>query len=890
MSGLTNKTTRNGNRKLYYCSYCLSSYKKKDKFELHEKLCQEDLQLCSMPKKDFIEFTNYERQTPLDFVIYSDFESLLIPITSKDDNDKIDKINKHIPISFSCFRVSQNGYHTTAPVVYTGTNCIDMFFKHLENEYNEIQLIYNTQSFDISWTKKSKLLFKKSTKCNLCKTLFIKGTNIKNADHDSLKPKDNFRQALCTKCNIHCAIKPNKLPVIMHGFQNYDSHLIVNKFEEFLPKKCKISGISKNSERFLTLSINNIKFIDSFAFLNTSLFNLTENLRKKGDPHNNFNHLFKYLDHPEMALRKGVYPYKYMDRVTRLDEQELPSKLHFFDDLNNKPINETDYKYANKIWKKYNCKTLKDYTELYCKQDTLLLACIFESFRKQNLKFYKLDPVYYLSSPALALDCALKKTKIKLELLKDQEMYLFFEKGIRGGTSYIGQRYAKANNPDLSTYDFFKDISSIINLDANSLYAGAMKEPMPYGGFKWLTSQETDTFNIENIPDDNPEGYVLMVDLKYPKELHDLHDDYPLAVEQLNIPSEDLSPLSKKILKTDNLYRSKKSKKLIPNLFDKKNYIAHYRILKIYIKYGLKITKIHKILQFKQKRWLESYVDFNIEQRKKAQNDFEKDYWKLLNNSVFGNFLESIRKRKEYKFVIDPVKLEKLTGKPTFRSSRILYRDLVLIEMQKCPLILDKPIYVGFSILDISKILLYDFHYSFIIPKFGKNASLLFTDTDSLCYWIKHDDPFKIFKQYEEKYFDFSNYPNSHPIFSNINKGKPGFFKNVCPFPPIQKFVGLKSKMYAIKQDGNQIKKIAKGIKKSVINEIDFEQYFHALIDKTKTTHNYFSIRSFKHQLYTINQKKIGLSCFDDKRYILNNNIQTRAHGNYINGYKTNKS
>jgi hypothetical protein len=96
--------------------------------------------------------------------------------------------------------------------------------------------------------------------------------------------------------------------------------------------------------------------------------------------------------------------------------------------------------------------------------------------------------------------------------------------------------------------------------------------------------------------------------------------------------------------------------------------------------------------------------------------------------------------------------------------------------------------------------------------------------------------------------------------------------------------------MYAIKQDENQIKKTAKGIKRSVMNEIDFEQYFHALIDKTKTTHNFFSIRSFKHQLYTINQKKIGLSCFDDKRYILNNNIQTRAHGNYINGYQTNKS
>jgi hypothetical protein len=410
-----------------------------------------------------------------------------------------------------------------------------------------------------------------------------------------------------------------------------------------------------------------------------------------------------------------------------------------------------------------------------------------------------------------------------------------------------------------------------------------MKEPLPYGEFRWLTKKEIKNVKVETISDHDPYGYILMVDLHYPISLHDTHDQYPLAVEKMFIPDEKLSSLSKKIIKSENLYRSKKIKKLIPNLYDKTDYILHYRNLKLYLKLGLKLKKIHKIITFKQKPWLEEYVDFNIEKRKQAPDDFEKDHWKLLNNCVFGKLLESIRNRKDFKFVTDPQRLLKLTSKPTFHSSRIIDKQLALIEMKQSPLRLNKPIFAGYVILELSKLLMYKFHYKFILKKFKNKVNLLFTDTDSLCYIFDHPDTFKIFKKFEKKYFDFSNYPKNHKMYSNTNKGKPGLFKNVCPYPPIQEFVGLKSKMYSLKQDQGKVKKTAKGVKKHLIKNIDFEDYLSTLLNNSKTFHKFRHIRSYKHQLYTVQQEKLGLSNFDDKRYILKNNINTRAFGNYLN-------
>ena len=174
---------------------------------------------------------------------------------------------------------------------------------------------------------------------------------------------------------------------------------------------------------------------------------------------------------------------------------------------------------------------MADYHDHYLKKDVLLLADVFEKFISTCLKYYELDPCHYFSSPGLSWDAMLKMTGVKLEKISDIDKYLFIEKGLRGGTSYISKRYAKANNKYMNDYGPKKPSTFISCLDMNDLYGWAMSEYRPYGEFEWL--ENVDKLDVMPINEKSEKGYFLAVDLKYPDELHGLHNDYPLAPEKL---------------------------------------------------------------------------------------------------------------------------------------------------------------------------------------------------------------------------------------------------------------------------------------------------------------------------------------------------------------------
>ena len=283
-----------------------------------------------------------------------------------------------------------------------------------------------------------------------------------------------------------------------------------------------------------------------------------------------------------------------------------------------------------------------DYHDHYSKKDVLLLADVFEKFIDTCLKFYGLDPCHYFSSPGLSWDAMLKMTGIKLEKISDIDKYLFIEKGLRGGISYIAKRYAKANNKYTKNYDPKKLSTFITYLDMNNLYGWAMSEYLPYGGFEWL--KNVGGFDVNSINEKHEIGYFLKVDLEYPNELHELHNDYPLAPEKLAVSSDMLSKYCKEIA---DRYKIKVGdvKKLIPNLGNKTKYVLHYRNLQLYLSLGMKLTKIHRVLKFKQSDWMKKYIDFNTKKRKNAANDFEKDSFKKMINCVYGKTIENLRKR-----------------------------------------------------------------------------------------------------------------------------------------------------------------------------------------------------------------------------------------------------
>ena len=273
-------------------------------------------------------------------------------------------------------------------------------------------------------------------------------------------------------------------------------------------------------------------------------------------------------------------------------------------------------------------------------------------------------------------------------------------------------------------------------LDANNLYGWAMSQYLPTGGFRWMTEKQIQKVNLAACTEDSLKGMILEVNWEYPKELHELHNNYPLAAEKIKVTKEMLFPYCKNIQEQFGISIGQVAK-LIPTLSSKKNYVLHYRNLQLYLSLGLKLKKVHRVLEFDQSPWLAQYINFNTQKRMNAKNAFEKDFFKLMNNSVYGKTCGNLRKRVDVRLVTDQKKLSKLVSKPTFVNSKIFNEDLVAVHKIKETLTLDRPAYVGMCILDLSKTLMYDFHYNYIKSRYNNKAKLLFTDTDQTVFVMR---------------------------------------------------------------------------------------------------------------------------------------------------------
>ena len=524
---------------------------------------------------------------------------------------------------------------------------------------------------------------------------------------------------------------------------------------------------------------------------------------------------------------------------------------------------------------------------------------------------------------------------MKLELIRNP-MFNMMERGIRGGMSVITHRLAKANNDYLPNYNPQRPDSHCIYLDANNLYWWAMSQSMPECTLRFLDPIEIEELEIMTIGDDLDVGYILEVDLTYPKSLHDLHNDLPLAPERRHVHTcewstkqRQLSPKSSLLLSllsssSSTAARPNKvndddddddggdrehdkagtasvpscaagccccrhggdhSMKLIADFYDKKNYVIHYRNLKLYLRLGMQMTCVHLVVAFRQSKWLKSYIELNTELRKRAQNAFEKDFFKLMNNSVFGKTMENVRNHRHFQLVSDARTLSRIVRKPSFKRCQIINKNLVLTLSLRQRIKLFKPIFVGFTILDNSKQLMYEFHYDVVKERYGQRAQLCFTDTDSLFYLITTPDIYNDMHEQRDLY-DFSDYPADHALHSNANKKVLGKMKDEMCCKPIREFVGLRSKMYSIQvgASGLEQKKTAKGVKRETIRKCPTHEMFRqCLLSGKSVTKRMRNIRSFNHKIYSTVQTKVALSSFDDKRYILADGIRTRAYGHYRN-------
>ena len=390
----------------------------------------------------------------------------------------------------------------------------------------------------------------------------------------------------------------------------------------------------------------------------------------------------------ELIKRKGVYPYDYMDSFARFDESRLPSQDALLSKLSDSPCSDTEYARATRVWTAFECESMANYHDIYLKCDAPLIADFFEKFRASCLAHYSLDAVHYYTAPGLAWDAALKMSRVSLELITDIDMYHFIEESIQGGISMIITRYAQANFPAMPGFDASRPPTYFIYLDANNLYGWAMIQPLPTDGLRFLTPDEIEALApVGELSDDVEDGCIYEVDLHYPPHLHDAHDDYPLSPESLQIGSDMYSPTKQAVFP-----QYVPQRKLTPNLKDKVRYVVHYRNLKLYLQLGLVITKIHRVLKFKQSTWLKTYIDFNTHQRSLVESNFMKDFIKLMNSSVFGKTQENLRKHVQVELITDAGIIRKHVAKPNLCRCILITDCLTAIQCTVATLTLNRPI------------------------------------------------------------------------------------------------------------------------------------------------------------------------------------------------------
>lgn len=867
LNRLLHSQTTKHHGKIHFCDECLVFFNNQEKLNSH--ICG-GVATQLPPPGSIMQFTHFERMQWIPFTIYADFESFLEPCVNKSErSNSTTTTQRHIPAAFGYYIVcsydsSLNKYRT-----YRGPNSDRVFLEYLQRDVLKIKSILKRQ-VPMKFNNNDLETYKNAKFCYICSERLF---DDRVRDHCHLTGQ--FRGAAHSYCNIRFAL-PKFIPVFFHNLSGYDSHLFIKKLGEM---NGSVKVIAKNKEKYISFTkffkgSNDeyvaVRFIDSFNFLSASLEKLSDNLNKEDFIH--LSKLFPDNEKFELMRRKGVYPYEYVKGWKSYKEKSLPEQKHFFSSLTNEHITESDYRHAKKVWSIFNIKNLGEYTELYLKSDVILLADIFEKFRKACMENYKLDPAFYITAPSLSFDAMLLKTKVQLELINDLEIYRMIQSGIRGGICLCSNRYAKANNKYLPNYDSSRAVNHLLYIDCNNLYGYAMCSYLPCSDFKLMEKNDIDRLDVLKISHDSDFGYILEVDLQYPEHLHDLHNDLPFCAQNFIPPGS-------------------KTPKLIPNLYDKFRYVIHYIHLQTCIKHGLVLKNIHRVIKFKQSPFLKQYIDLNTSLRQTAKSQFEQDFFKLLNNSIFGKTLENVEKRVNVKLVskwndnTNKTKrfhtADQLIAKPNFHSVSIFSENFVAIQMKPDSIILDKPIYIGFSVLELSKSHMFDFHYSVMKPHYKEKIQICYTDTDSFLYSIQTEDIYKDIRIKFHQYFDTSNYPaNNIYAIEPRNHKVPGLFKDELGGQNIEEFIGLRSKLYCIKSKKGVIKK-AKGIQKAAVRSLSFLDYKRVLKTGEIVRRKNVFFKSLQHQIFTKELNKVALSSNDDKRIVLRNKIATMSWGHY---------
>ena len=412
----------------YFCMNCLNGFKTQESRDNHYDCCASNEPVgIEMPDKNpIVRYSNGQHQFKVPFIMYADFESILEPIQGAKNNPNISStrgINSHKPLGWCLHTKFAYGKVNNPTTQYRGADCVERFCEKIISEAKRLYSSFLEVPM-LPLTKSQLKKHKTAKECHIC----FKEFKDKGKVRDHCHYTGVYRGAAHFGCNLRYKI-PNYIPVVFHNLAGYDTHLFIRELAKYTTDIGVDKYVDKNGEeKFKEIEL---RFINSFKFMSSSLDSLVNNLAKG-------NHKFwgfeKFSNNQrKLLIKKGIYPYEYMDSWNKFNDLELPNKDMFYGKLNMSDVSDKDYGHAQKVWKEFKIKNMGEYHDLYLLTDMILLANVFESFRTVCMDNYGLDPVHFYTAPGLAWKACLKKTGITLELLKDNDMLLMFERGIRGG-------------------------------------------------------------------------------------------------------------------------------------------------------------------------------------------------------------------------------------------------------------------------------------------------------------------------------------------------------------------------------------------------------------------------------------------------------------------------
>ena len=888
LNALINGKLPEGRFRGLWCSSCFLGFWTKKSYESHLPLCSELAKghsVYTMPLVKDLSFSNWHKTIPCPYVVYADFESIL---STKDKDDE--KVEKHIPCA-AAYLFTSDFVNISQPLPQKydacfGPSAIVWFLHSLEMKAREISDWFQSHGKQkmLPLTPHQEKSFEEATFCYMCQC------EMTNKYHDHNHFTGQYIGAACLSCNMARRVRYPFLPVVFHNLRGYDMHHIIKYGVERMDG-WSLRPIAQTSERFIAMSVQithldiGIRFIDSLQFLNASLSKLVQDLPDEDFILTNSEPTIP----PFVKHSKGVFPYSYADSFKGMMEKtEIPTKDAFFNVLSQKvDVTDHDYETMRQAWQEAGCRHLVDYMMMYLKLDVYQLADVFQSFRKTALREDGLDPCHFFSIPGLSWDSALKmveKEKVqKLELLLNVEMYEFYEAGIRGGMTFVNKHYVCANEQ-----------TQLLYIDINNLYGWALSQKLPCNDFKFIYDQLELEKILSDLPQMNTEqmnyGYTLEVDIFIPSNLHDYLDQLPPA-------PVNKCPLGKKV------------KKLLLTHEPKTHYIIHFRLLQFYMNHlGVEVTKVHRAVQFQQDYVFKSYIEYNSKRRAATKNKFEKDYYKLKNNSLYGKTVENVRKRTNLRLCQNRKRLAVYSSRPTFKRTIHISDDLVAVLLLPELVTLNRPIYVGQSVLDISKLRMYELHYV-ELEKYRKEfqceINIVAGDTDSFFLECINVDlrtqllPAMI----RDQLLDTSNYESSDPLYSSQLASRIGKFKDESGggIDPFVEWIFLRPKCYSLLSQSQHDHRRSKGVMlhQTSLSHLDFKNEFmiherkrrreeedvddDEINEEEHESRRYVKQRrigSKNHQLYTIIQSKVALNINDDKRHWIGCN-ESLAYGHY---------